>query len=71
MRLTFLGTGTSVGVPQLGCGCEVCTSADPRDRRLRASVLVDAEDGSRLLIDCGPDFRTQMLRQEFRPLCGV
>ena len=71
MRLTFLGTGTSVGVPQLGCGCEVCTSADPRDRRLRASVLVDAEDGSRLLIDCGPDFRTQMLRQEFRPLSGV
>lgn len=71
MRLTFLGTGTSVGVPQIGCDCEVCTSTDPRDRRLRASVLIDAEDGCRLLIDCGPDFRTQMLRQKFRPFCGV
>lgn len=71
MRLTFLGTGTSTGVPQLGCGCEVCTSDDPRDCRQRASAIVDAPDGSRLLIDCGPDFRAQMLRQDFRPFCGV
>ena len=61
MKLTFLGTGTSTGVPQLRCNCRTCTSADPRDKRLRASVLVET-DGKRLLIDCGPDFRQQMLR---------
>ena len=71
MQLPFLGTGTSVGVPQLGCTCEVCTSRDSRDFRLRTSALLDAPDGSRLLIDCGPDFRLQMLRQDFRPLSGV
>lgn len=65
MELTFLGTGTSTGVPQLRCGCPTCTSADPRDRRLRASVLVET-DGKRLLIDCGPDFHTQMLRHGAR-----
>ena len=68
-RLTFLGTGTSMGVPTLGCGCAVCTSADPRDRRLRPSALVrwkDPEaDGERervVVIDTGPDFREQALR---------
>lgn len=61
MRFTFLGTGTSTGVPQLLCGCDVCTSVDPRDRRLRTSALVET-GGKRLLIDCGPDFRQQMLR---------
>ena len=67
--LTFLGTGTSMGVPTLGCGCEVCTSADPRDRRLRPSVLVrwkeTAGESSRertAVIDTGPDFREQALR---------
>lgn len=60
MQLTFLGTGTSTGVPQLRCGCEVCRSADPRDHRLRASALLEA-DGKRILIDCGPDFRQQLL----------
>lgn len=62
MKLTFLGTGTSTGVPQIGCRCKACTSRDPKDRRLRASVLVDA-DGHGILIDCGPDLRTQLLYQ--------
>ena len=60
-RLTFLGTGTSQGVPMIGCGCEVCSSTDPRDKRLRSSVLVEHE-GQSILIDAGPDFRQQMLR---------
>lgn len=60
-RLEFLGTGTSQGVPMIGCSCEVCCSADPRDRRLRASALVDY-CGKRFLVDAGPDFRYQMLR---------
>ena len=61
MKLTFLGTGTSTGVPELGCKCEVCTSADPRDARLRCSALLSVDD-TNILIDCGPDFRAQMLR---------
>ncbi len=60
-RLTFLGTGTSQGVPMIGCDCEVCHSSDPRDKRLRASVLVEYE-GLTILVDAGPDFRQQMLR---------
>jgi phosphoribosyl 1,2-cyclic phosphate phosphodiesterase len=60
-KLTFLGTGTSQGVPMIGCGCEVCRSTDPRDKRLRASVLVEHE-GLTILVDAGPDFRQQMLR---------
>ena len=60
-KLTFLGTGTSQGVPMIGCRCPVCRSADPRDKRLRASALVEY-GGLTLLVDCGPDFRTQMLR---------
>ncbi|MDE6271061.1 MAG: MBL fold metallo-hydrolase [Muribaculaceae bacterium] len=62
MKLTFLGTGTSTGVPQLRCSCATCTSTDPRDNRLRCSALVQADNGASLLIDCGPDFRAQMLR---------
>lgn len=61
MRLTFLGTGTSTGVPQLRCDCATCTSTDPRDKRLRCSAMVETA-GRRILIDCGPDFREQMLR---------
>ena len=61
MRIRFLGTGTSTGNPEIGCRCEVCTSPDRRDWRFRASVLVEIE-GKRILIDCGPDFRMQMLR---------
>lgn len=64
-RLTFLGTGTSMGVPTVGCGCAVCTSPDPRDRRLRPSILIRWEEGNRAraaVIDTGPDFREQALR---------
>ena len=69
-RLTFLGTGTSQGVPMIGCGCEVCRSLDPRDNRLRASVLVDYE-GLRILVDAGPDFRQQMLRADVSHLDAI
>jgi phosphoribosyl 1,2-cyclic phosphate phosphodiesterase len=62
-KLTFLGTGTSQGVPMIGCRCDVCKSVDPRDKRLRSSVLVDY-CGKRFLIDAGPDFRQQMLRAD-------
>jgi len=64
-QLTFLGTGTSMGVPTLGCDCAVCTSTDPRDKRLRPSLLLRWRDGERdrvVLIDTGPDFREQALR---------
>ncbi len=71
MKLTFLGTGTSQGVPVIGCGCAVCTSADPRDRRLRTSALVETGTGVRLVIDAGPDFRYQMLRAGVRHLDAI
>ena len=61
-RLTFLGTGTSQGIPMIGCGCDVCSSTDPRDKRLRSSAYVEY-NGLRILIDAGPDFRYQMLRE--------
>lgn len=62
MKLTFLGTGTSTGVPQLRCHCNTCSSADPRDKRFRASALLTLDSGKNILIDCGPDFRSQILR---------
>ncbi len=61
MKVTFLGTGTSQGVPIIGCQCPVCRSHDPKDKRLRSSVLVETEQ-VKLVIDSGPDFRYQMLR---------
>ena len=61
MKIRFLGTGTSTGNPEIGCRCEVCTSSDRRDWRFRSSVLVEI-NGKRFLIDCGPDFRMQMLK---------
>ena len=61
MKLTFLGTGTSLGIPVVGCTCPVCSSTDPRDKRFRASALFEV-DGLTILVDCGPDFRSQMLR---------
>lgn len=71
MKITILGSGTSTGVPQVGCTCRVCTSHDPHDKRLRCSALVETE-GVRILIDCGPDFREQSLRlPEFLPIDGV
>lgn len=70
MKITFLGTGTSTGVPEIGCQCEVCTSKDPRDKRLRTSVLIETE-GKRILLDCGPDFRWQMIKNEIWQLDAV
>jgi len=73
-RLTFLGTGTSMGVPTLGCNCPVCTSADPRDRRTRPSVLLRWRDGGRervVVIDTGPDFREQALRSGIQRVDAV
>ena len=61
MKLTFLGTGTSFGVPQLGCGCEVCRSPDPRDKRTRVGALVETNGGTRLLIDTPPELRLQLI----------
>ena len=70
MQLTFLGTGTSGGVPSIGCKCEVCCSTDPRDKRLRSSALLET-DTTRVLLDCGPDFRQQILPFDFRPIDAV
>jgi len=70
MKITFLGTGTSCGVPVIGCQCEVCRSRAPRDRRLRCSILVETA-ATRLLVDCGPDFRQQILPQPFRRIDGI
>ncbi|MCB0761292.1 MAG: MBL fold metallo-hydrolase [Flavobacteriales bacterium] len=70
MRVTFLGTGTSQGVPVIACNCEVCTSKDVRDNRLRTSVLVEIE-GQHFVVDAGPDFRQQMLREGVEQLSAV
>ena len=70
MKLTFLGTGTSCGVPVIGCQCKVCQSTDLKDKRMRCSALVETET-TRLLIDCGPDFRQQIMSQPFRKIDGI
>ncbi len=69
-KLTFLGTGTSSGIPMIACDCAVCRSADPRDKRLRAAALVEY-GGLTILIDAGPDFRAQMLRADVRHLDAI
>ena len=70
MRLTFLGTGTSQGVPVIACHCRVCRSGDSRDRRLRTSALLEVE-GRNILFDIGPDFRQQMLREDVGHLDAI
>jgi phosphoribosyl 1,2-cyclic phosphate phosphodiesterase len=70
VTITFLGTGTSQGVPVIGCDCEVCTSADKHDKRLRTSIMVEAQ-GKIIVIDTGPDFRYQMLRAGVKHLDAV
>ncbi len=67
MKVTFLGTGTSQGVPVIGCSCDVCRSLDYRDKRLRTSVHLEV-DGSSIVIDAGPDFRQQILRENIQQL---
>ena len=68
--LTVLGSGTSMGVPTIGCGCAVCHSADPHDRRTRPSILVEYS-GKTVLIDTTPDFREQAIREGIRQLDAV
>lgn len=70
IKLTFLGTGTSQGVPVIGCQCDVCKSSDSRDKRLRTSAMVEC-NGVRFVIDAGPDFRQQMLREGVRHLDAI
>ena len=70
MKITFLGTGTSQGVPVIGCDCEVCRSLDYRDKRLRTSVHLEA-NGKSFVIDTGPDFRQQMLQENIKRLDAV
>ncbi len=70
MQITLLGTGTSQGVPVIGCGCEVCQSSHQKDKRLRSSVLLEWDD-YKYVIDCGPDFRAQMLRENIERINGI
>ena len=70
LTITFLGTGTSGGVPMIGCDCEVCRSTDKKDKRLRASILVRSEKTT-LVVDSGPDFRYQMLRANVKHLDAI
>jgi phosphoribosyl 1,2-cyclic phosphate phosphodiesterase len=70
VRITVLGSGTSAGVPTIGCNCDVCTSSDPRDQRLRPSILIRAGERN-ILIDTTPDFRTQALRARIRRLDAI
>lgn len=70
MKITFLGTGTSQGVPVIGCRCAVCESLDSKDKRLRTSALIQVDDKN-ILIDIGPDFREQMLRSSVRHLDAI
>ncbi|GAT61613.1 MBL fold metallo-hydrolase [Paludibacter jiangxiensis] len=70
MEILFLGTGTSNGVPQLCCNCDTCASTDTRDKRLRASALISV-NGKNILIDCGPDFRQQMLTHHITSLSAI
>ncbi len=70
MKLTFLGTGTSTGVPYIGCDCETCRSTDPKDKRLRCSSLLEV-NGKNILLDCGPDFRQQALRAGLKKIDAI
>ena len=70
MKVIFLGTGTSQGVPVIGCDCAVCMSNDPHDKRLRCSVLI-SKNGKNILIDIGPDFRQQMLNNNIKDLDAI
>ncbi len=70
LKITFLGTGTSIGVPMIGCNCEVCTSSNKKDKRLRSSILVESETTS-IVVDTTPDFRYQMLRAGVKKLDAV
>jgi phosphoribosyl 1,2-cyclic phosphate phosphodiesterase len=70
LKITFLGTGTSQGVPLIACNCQVCKSDNPKDKRLRTSLMIET-DATTIVIDTGPDFRQQMLREEVQKLDAV
>lgn len=70
MKITFLGTGTSQGIPVIGCDCKVCMSDDLRDKRLRTSVYIETDD-AKMVIDTGPDFRQQMLREKIKHIDAI
>lgn len=70
MKITFLGTGTSQGIPLIGCDCRVCTSEDSKDKRLRTSVFIEYNN-TNIVIDTGPDFRQQMLREKIKKVDAV
>ena len=70
MKVTFLGTGTSQGIPVIACECKVCSSTNIRDNRLRSSVLIEV-NGLSIVIDSGPDFRQQMLREKVKKLDAI
>jgi phosphoribosyl 1,2-cyclic phosphate phosphodiesterase len=70
LKVTFLGTGTSQGVPVIACDCEVCKSSDIKDNRLRSSILIQSEEKT-IIVDTGPDFRQQMLRENVQKLDAV
>lgn len=71
LNIVFLGTGTSQGVPVIGCDCEVCLSNDEKDKRLRSSILITSDKGTQITIDAGPDFRTQMLNERVKYLDAI
>ena len=71
MHITFLGTGTSHGVPMIGCDCPTCRSDDPRDQRLRTSIYIQMDDVTGLLVDAGPDLRQQALRHDIRRVDAI
>lgn len=70
MKVTFLGTGTSQGVPIIGCHCAVCQSKDPKDKRLRSSVFIEV-NSVKIIIDTGPDFRQQLLREHIEDISAI
>jgi phosphoribosyl 1,2-cyclic phosphate phosphodiesterase len=71
VRIIFLGTGTSHGVPMIGCACDVCRSDDPHDKRLRPSIYLELDDGTRLLVDTTPDLRAQALTHDIRRVDAI
>lgn len=70
MEITILGSGTSLGVPVIACDCNVCTSSDSKDKRLRSSLLIKINEEN-YVVDAGPDFRTQLLRENVQQLSGI
>lgn len=71
VRVLFLGTGTSHGVPMIGCDCDVCQSPDPRDKRLRPSIVIECDDGLKVLVDTTPDLRAQALTHDLRRVDAI